>query len=98
MIEAEDGKVGVEMANKHKPDLILMDIKMPVMDGQEAILIIRETEAISKIPIIALTATIIEKTKIEVEGISDDYLQKPISRQQLFAKLGEFLKNKSQED
>ena len=53
---ATDGKEAVEMAITHQPDIILMDISMPVMDGVEAAAIIRTIDALAETPIIAVTA------------------------------------------
>ena len=94
IIEAENGKIAIDMANEYKPDLILMDIKMPVMNGLEAIQIIKKIDSISKTPIIALTASAFEKTKLTVTAITDGYIQKPVSRQELLLILSTFLKKK----
>ena len=56
MIEALDGAAGVAMAAEYKPDLILMDIQLPVMDGYEAIRRIKADPALRHIPIIAVTS------------------------------------------
>ncbi|MFH1293183.1 MAG: response regulator [Pseudomonadota bacterium] len=78
-IEATNGKQGVEMARTKKPDLILMDIQMPVMDGLEAIKILKGDDATKGIPIVALTAYAMkgdEEKMIEVG--CDGYIPKPI--------------------
>ncbi|MCV6639074.1 response regulator [Candidatus Albibeggiatoa sp. nov. NOAA] len=76
------------------PDLILMDIHMPVMDGWEAIQIIRATESIKHIPIICLTAHFLQgfKEKIFAAGF-DDILVKPIIPKELFKKINVLLSN-----
>ena len=56
VIEAENGAVAVQMTVDHKPDIILMDIAMPVMDGIEATMKIREMDVDRRIPIICITA------------------------------------------
>lgn len=96
ILEAENGKIAVEKANEYKPDIILMDIKMPVMNGLDAIKIIKSSKNTSMIPVIALTASAFEQTKLEVTAISNAYLQKPVSRKELISKLCEFLANETQ--
>ncbi|MBP7280016.1 MAG: PAS domain S-box protein [Leptospiraceae bacterium] len=96
ILEAENGKIAVEKANEYNPDIILMDIKMPVMNGLDAIKIIKSSKNTSMIPIIALTASAFEQTKLEVTAISNAYLQKPVSRKELVSKLCEFLRNETQ--
>ena len=56
MIEAHDGAEGVSQATEHKPDLILMDIQMPVMDGYEATRQIKANPELKGIPILAVTS------------------------------------------
>lgn len=88
VLKAEDGEEGIKMARKHSPDLILLDIMMPKMDGLEAVEIIRDDEELKRIPIIFLTARGDEKT--EVEGLNkggDDYITKPISTTKLISRI-----------
>lgn len=80
IIEAENGKLALEAVEENRPDLILMDIKMPVMNGVEAIQILKSNNKTKDIPIIALTASAFEQTKTEVIDSCDGYLQKPVSR------------------
>lgn len=88
VLKAEDGEQGIEVAREHSPDLILLDIMMPKMDGLEAVEIIRDDEHLGRIPIIFLTARGDEKT--EVEGLDkggDDYITKPISTTKLISRI-----------
>lgn len=88
VLKAEDGKQGLKAARKHHPDLILLDIMMPKMDGMEAMEIIRDDENLKRIPVIFLTARGDEKT--EVEGLNkggDDYITKPISTTKLISRI-----------
>lgn len=88
VLKAEDGKQGIEIAKEHKPDLVLLDIMMPKMDGLEAVELMRKDEELKKIPIIFLTARSDEKT--EVEGLNkggDDYITKPISTTKLISRI-----------
>ncbi|MEA4888546.1 MAG: ATP-binding protein [Clostridiaceae bacterium] len=87
---AENGYEAVMTAGEILPDLILMDIRMPIMDGYEAFTQLRTNEATSHIKIIALTASSsLEKDKRNLEF--DDYLAKPVTSQALYAALLRFL-------
>ena len=79
ILEASDGKIAIEQLEMNKPDLILMDIQMPIKNGYEATMEIRSQEGGDKIPIIALTAGIMvgEKDKCLEFGMND-YVSKPI--------------------
>jgi len=77
--EAADGQVGVEQARAHLPDLILMDISLPVMDGIEALGAIRRDRTLRHIPVIAVTASAMagDREEILAHGF-DGYISKPI--------------------
>lgn len=92
IIEAENGKIAVDLANEHLPDLILMDMKMPVLGGAEAIQILRSSERTAKIPVIAITASAFEDDRIEINEIAQDFLAKPINQKSLLISLMKFLK------
>lgn len=88
VLTAEDGKEGIKMAREHSPDLVLLDIMMPKMDGLEVVEIMRDDDDLWRIPIIFLTARGDEKT--EVEGLNkggDDYITKPISTTKLISRI-----------
>lgn len=90
LLVAKDGAQGVAVAIERKPDLILMDISLPVLDGYEATRKIRE--ALPSTPIIGLSAHAMEghKQKAEEAGC-DDYLTKPVNDTLLFNMLKTFL-------
>ena len=90
LLVAKDGGQGVNMAVEKNPDLILMDISLPVLDGYQATRKIRE--ALPSIPIIGLSAHAMEghKQKAEEAGC-DDYLTKPVNDTLLFEMLGKYL-------
>jgi two-component system, cell cycle response regulator DivK len=90
---ATDGMAGVTAAQEHVPDLILMDLGLPVLDGWEASKRIRSNAGTARIPIIALTAHALadDVTKAIDLGI-DDYELKPVVYQQLMKKIAKFIK------
>jgi len=92
LIEAQTGEEGVTMAKAHRPDLILMDIQLPVLDGYEATRRIKADTAVAGIPIIAVTSYALsgDEAKTRAAGC-DGYIAKPFSPRQLLAKVREFL-------
>tara|TARA_R110002049_G_scaffold26807_1_gene92979 strand:+ start:176 stop:451 length:276 start_codon:yes stop_codon:yes gene_type:complete len=62
VLKAENGEQGIEIAKKHQPDLVLLDVMMPKMDGLQAVEIMRQDESLKRMPIIFLTARSDEKT------------------------------------
>jgi len=92
-IEAEDGRRAVDMARDHHPDLILMDMKMPVMGGREATEILRVGDDTKDIPIIAVTASAMKDAEEEISALCDGYLKKPVKKAELIAELTRFLKH-----
>jgi CheY-like chemotaxis protein len=88
VILAEDGGRCLAMALSEKPDLILMDMSLPVIDGWEATRRIRATPALRAIPIIALTAHAMATDRDKaLEAGCDDYDTKPIELQRLLGKI-----------
>ncbi len=92
LIEAVDGAEGVALAQSERPDLILMDIQLPVIDGYEATRQIRAVPGLDKVPIIAVTSYALsgDEAKTRAAGC-DGYVAKPFSPRQLLAKIREFL-------
>ena len=92
MLEALDAESGIEMARLHKPDLILMDIQLPGMDGLEATRILKKDESLKDIPVIALTSYAMQGDKDKaLEAGCTDYVTKPISTKGLLDVLAAFL-------
>ena len=89
--EAENGREALDSARTIIPNLILMDMKMPVMTGYKASEILKEDASLKHIPVIALTASAMKKDEIEIQDLCDSYLKKPISKTDLIAKLMKFI-------
>ncbi len=91
-IVAQDGQSAIEMTKLHHPDLILMDIQMPGMDGLEAISQIRQNPQLAEIPIVALTALAMEgdREKCLAAG-ANEYIPKPVKLKQLNVTIKQFL-------
>lgn len=87
--EAENGQVAIDMLHENKQiDLVLMDVMMPVMDGYEAMRVIRKTNEIKDVPIICLTAKAMkEDHENALKNGANDYLSKPLNEEKLFAML-----------
>ena len=79
-LEADGGGEGVALATEHRPDLVLMDIRMPDMNGTEALRRLRGDTRTAAIPVVALTSSTMkgDREQFLAEGF-DGYLQKPIS-------------------
>ncbi len=92
VVMAVNGREGVEMAKSEKPDLILMDMSLPVMDGWEATRTIKADEATKAIPVIALTAHAMESDRQEaLQAGCDDFDTKPIELPRLLGKISALL-------
>ena len=90
-IEATDGKQGVELAKVRKPDLILMDIQMPVMDGLEATRILKTDTTTKDIPVLALTSYAMKGDEERIlEAGCNGYLAKPFDIQELLKEVGKY--------
>jgi len=91
--EAVNGEEALECVKKNKPCLVLMDMKMPVMDGYEATKKMKEDPDTRQIPVIALTAAAMKQSEEEIKKICDGYLRKPISRVEMIRELMKFLEH-----
>ena len=93
--EAADGKVGLELARKIVPDIVLSDIMMPVMDGLAFCQQLKTDKAISHIPVILLTARSLDEQRAEgYEHGADAYLSKPFSLRLLFSRIDNLIQSR----
>ena len=92
LIEAVDGIEGVALAEAERPDLILMDIQLPGIDGYEATRRIRANLSMARTPIIAVTSYALSGDEAKAREVGcDAYIAKPFSPRELLAKVREFL-------
>jgi CheY-like chemotaxis protein len=92
VIEARNGEDGVRMAREEHPDLILMDISIPVIDGWEATRMLKGDEQTSAIPIIALTAHALATDRAKATEVGcDGYLAKPCEPRRVVAEVEKFI-------
>ncbi len=93
VLSARDGAEGVELALQERPDLILMDLGLPLIDGHEATRLLRATPATAGIPIIALTAHAMETDRESALASGcDDFETKPVVVARLVGKIDALLK------
>ncbi len=98
LLEAENGDEAVLIAMQEKPDIILMDLRMPVMDGWEAAKELKQSPATSKIPCIAVSASVkIGNSGNEIPEKFEEFLMKPVVFDQLFGVLSRYL-NRAKEE
>ena len=92
VVMAEDGAKGVDMSKSENPDLILMDLSLPVMDGREATSTIKADGSTKNIPIIVLTAHAMAGDREKaLEAGADEYDTKPIDFKRLLGKIKDFI-------
>ncbi|MGE0825279.1 MAG: response regulator [Candidatus Binatia bacterium] len=92
LLTAVDGAEGIDIAERERPDLIIMDLSLPVVDGWEATRRIKANPQLQHIPILALSSHAMrgDEEKARLAGC-DDYLSKPLDEDLLYAKIAHFL-------
>ncbi|MBU2511363.1 response regulator [bacterium] len=91
LAEAENGLEAIESARVNPPDLILMDMKMPVMSGYEASKVLKQDNNLKEIPIIGITASAMKDEKDKVSQLCDSCLNKPVSKHDLLMEIKKYL-------
>ena len=92
VVEAANGREAVERALEERPDLVLMDIMMPEMDGFEATRVLRSQEGTSSLPIIAVTA-MDGAQRLSIQAGANDFIAKPIDTRGLMVKIRRWLQS-----
>jgi PAS domain S-box-containing protein len=95
LFEAQNGKEAIELAEHYHPDLILMDRKMPVMDGCKAARYIKQKAELKDIPIIFITASLMKTDRDQIKMVSNGFIGKPINRIDLLKEISQFLAHSS---
>jgi CheY-like chemotaxis protein len=91
-VEADNAEDGVKIAQESLPDLILMDIRLPGMNGIDALRVLRSDAKTSAIPVIAVTASVMDSQKAEAVGAGFDAVEsKPVNIQSLLAVIRKFI-------
>ena len=93
-LEATTGEAGVQLATLHRPDLILMDIQLPGIDGNEALRRIREQPGLADVPVVAVSASVMPDDQRHIVNSGfDAFVPKPISLKPFVAVVERFLKD-----
>ena len=94
VLVAHDGQTGIEAAREHRPDLILLDLGLPVLDGWEAARLLKEDERTRSIPIIALSAHAMDGDRARALAAGcDDYDTKPVDLPHLLDRIATLLRS-----
>ncbi len=94
LIEATNGREAIDLARANRPDVILMDVRMPVMDGLQATRILKADESLKTIPIIVVTASAMQSEEAALKPICDGFLRKPVTRSELAGQMRRFLRTR----
>ncbi|TAN53879.1 MAG: response regulator [Methylococcaceae bacterium] len=93
VLEAENGREAIDLALEHRPQLVVMDVKMPVMNGIDASRFMKQHEQLHTIPIIIASASVMNEQKQEFLRVADGFIAKPISRNGVLQILSRHLKS-----
>ena len=95
VFEAENATDGITIARKEKPDIIIMDVRLPDMRGSEAARILREDQETSDIPIVFVTASVMVGEREEINAITNSgFIGKPINTRTFAKEISQFIKGR----
>jgi len=97
LVEATNGQETLDAVRRHHPDIILLDMRMPVMDGFEAAARMKADASLRQIPVIAITASTIKEEEAKAKALCDGFVRKPFQEREIAGELARFLKVKSSE-
>lgn len=93
VFEATNGADSIAIIRKEKPDIVIMDIRLPDMNGTEVIKILRKDKDFSDIPVVFVTASVLEKERREILAIlNSGYMRKPIDTRTFAKEISKFIK------
>jgi two-component system, cell cycle response regulator DivK len=93
VFEAENAADGIAIARKEKPDIIIMDVRLPDMRGTEAATILREDKELNNIPIIFVTASVMAEGREEINSITNSgFIGKPINTRTFVKEVNQFIR------
>ena len=93
VFEAENASSGIAIAREQKPDVIIMDVRLPDMRGSEAARILRQDRETCDIPIVFVTASVMAEGREEMKGITNTgFIGKPINTRTFAKEIGQFIK------
>ena len=97
-LEAGTAEQGIEIATEHKPDLILMDIQLPGMNGIEALKVLRAQPVTAAIPVIAVTASVMQQDRNQITQAGfDGYIGKPLNLKEFLEAVRSMLEKRAHE-
>ncbi len=93
VFEAENAHNGIAIARKEKPDIIIMDVRLPDMRGSEAAMILRQNKETRDIPIVFVTASVMSEDKEDLKAITNSgFISKPINTRTFAKEISQFIK------
>ena len=93
VFEVEDAVIGIAMARREKPDIIIMDVRLPDMRGTEAVKILRQDKETCDIPIVFVTASVLAEGREEMKDIANSgFIGKPINTRTFAKEISQFIK------
>ncbi|MGD1153626.1 MAG: response regulator [Syntrophales bacterium] len=93
IFEAENAAIGIAMARREKPDIIIMDVRLPDMRGTEAARILRQDKETRDIPIVFVTASVMAEGRLEIDAIPNSgFIGKPINTRTFAKEVSQFIK------